>query len=634
MKIANTARLDGSVKSQTMGRLPIFMMSALSLALAASYAFADGHETIITAQGYSSYNEFVYPEGSTHVNYVNLDAPQGGEIATWAQGTFDSFNPYSRKGRGGALASAAVESIMVSTADDAVSVYCYLCETIEYPETEDWVIVNLRKDITFSDGSPATAEDIVFTHYLFLEQGLASYAQSVSEKIPLVEALDDYTVKFTFGEDVEKNNLIYQVGATPLLSKKWFEDNELRLDESWLLPILGSGPYVVDSYDVNQQIIYKKNPDFWGADHWLTQGHYNFDTIRVEYFADSNAAFEAFKAGEYTFRRENSSLQWATQYDFPGVENGEIILETLEDGSLPGATGFVFNLRREKWQDPNVREALGLMYNFTWTNETLQYGLFQQRESFWQNSDLAATGVAEGLELDMLNTVADLIDPAILTEPVTMPHESGDRLFDRRNARRASGLLDDAGWIVGDDGLRRKNGKTLAIELLSASPTFDRILNPYIENLKSLGVDAVYNRVDPAQFTNRRREFDYDMFYGGYTNGLVEGQGLGQRYGSDRAEISVFNPAGYGSEAVDKLIEIAIASETQSEMQAAVRAIDRVMRAERFIIPAWYLGKHWVATYDMFGHPDELPPYALGHLDFWWAEVEKQTALKEAGAIR
>lgn len=634
MKKAKQAQIDGGRRTYTFKQLPILGMACLPMVFAASHAFAESHETIITSHGYSAYNEFVYPSDATHVSYVNLDAPQGGEISTWAQGTFDSFNPYSRKGRAGALASAGVESIMASTSDDAVSVYCFLCETIEYPETEDWVIVNLRKDIQFSDGTPATAEDIVFTHNLFLEQGLASYAQSVSEKIPLVEALDDYTVKFTFGEDVPKNNLIYQVGATPMLSKKWFEDNELRLDESWLKPILGTGPYVVDSYDVNQQIVYKKNPDYWAADHWMTQGHYNFEKIRVEYFADSNAAFEAFKAGEYTFRRENSSLQWATQYDFPGVQNGEVVLETLEDGNLPGATGFVFNLRREKWQDPAVREALGLMYNFTWTNETLQYGLFQQRESFWQNSDLAATGVAEGRELEILQSVSDLIDPAILTEPVTLPHESGDRLFDRRNARRASGLLDEAGWIVGDDGLRRKNGQTLDIELLSASPTFDRILNPYVENMKSLGVNAVYNRVDPAQFTNRRREFDYDMFYGGYTNGLVEGQGLGQRYGSDRAEISVFNPAGYGSEAVDKIIEVAISAETQDEMQAAVRAIDRVMRAERFIIPGWYLGKHWVATYDMYGHPEELPAYSLGHLDFWWADVEKQAALKEAGTIR
>ncbi len=610
------------------------MVLLATAALAANQVKAESHEEIIVSHGYSAYNEFVYDKDATHVNYVNLDAPKGGEIATWAQGTFDSFNPYSRKGRAGSLASAGVESLMASTADDAVSTYCFLCETIEYPKTEDWVIVNLRKDITFSDGTPATAEDIVFSHYIFLEQGLESYAKSVSEKIPLVEALDDYTVKFTFGEDVPKNNLIYQVGATPLLSKKWFEDNELRLDESWLIPILGSGPYVVDSYEVNQNIVYKKNPNYWGADHWMAKGHYNFDTIRVEYFADSNAAFEAFKAGEYTYRRENSSLQWATQYDFPGVKNGDVKLETLEDGSLPGATGFVFNLRRDKWQDPKVREALGLMYNFTWTNETLQYGLFQQRESFWQNSALAATGVAEGLELEYLQQVADLIDPSILTEPVTLPHESGERLFDRRNARKASALLDEAGWVVGDDGLRRKDGKTLEIELLSGVPTFDRILNPYIENLKSLGVDASYNRVDSAQFTNRRREFDYDMIYSGYSNGLVEGQGLGQRYGSDRAEISVFNPAGYGSEAVDKLIEIAVNAETQDEMHSAVRAIDRVMRAERFVIPGWYLGRHWVATFDMFGHPETLPPYALGNLDFWWADTEKQAALKAAGKIK
>ena len=409
-----------------------FVIAFLALFAAASLRA----EEIIEADGYSTFGEFKYGPDFKHLDYVNPDAPKGGEISIWAQGTFDTFNPYSSKGRAGALSTIGYESLLVGTADEISAEYCLLCESLEYPASEDWVIFHMRKDAKFSDGTPVTAHDVVFSHFLLLEQGLPSYATAVKALIPEAEALDDYTVKFTFAPDVPRKNLINQAGGVPVWSKAWYEKTGTRLDESSLAISPGSGPYMLDSYDINRRITYKRNPDYWGKDLPINVGRNNFDTIRVEYFADSQAAMEAFKAGEYTFRQETSSLSWATAYDFPAVDKGWVKLETLPDGTLPGATGFVFNLQREKFQDIRVREALGLMFNFTWTNDTLQYGLFQQRESFWQGSPLEAKGVPEGEELALLETVKDLIDPAILTEPVTVPHTSGERQMDRKNLRR------------------------------------------------------------------------------------------------------------------------------------------------------------------------------------------------------
>ncbi|MEO0357436.1 MAG: ABC transporter substrate-binding protein, partial [Pseudomonadota bacterium] len=353
--------------------------------------------------------------------------------------------------------------------------------------------------------------------------------------------------------------------------------------------------------------------------------------------ADSSAAFEGFKAGAYTFRQENSSRNWATGYDFQALNDGHVVQTTLPNGNIPRASGMVFNLARPQFADRRVREAISLAYNFTWTNDTLQYGLFDQRASFWQNSENAATGVPEGAELALLESLGDLIDPAILTEPVTQPHTSGDRQADRRNLRRAAQLLDDAGWVIDEDAtdnLRRKNGETLKLEFLERSPTFDRIILPYIENLKTMGIDASYERVDPSQYTNRSRDRDYDMIFDSYAMADLPSTGLRQKFGGDTYETSLFNPAGFKHPAVEELMDYVVAATTTDEVRTGARAIDRIMRRELFIIPTWYLSNYWVSFYDMFEHPDPLPPHALGNLDFWWYNADKADALRAQGALR
>ena len=598
-------------------------------------ADASGGGEVTVSHGYNEFGDLKYGPDFAHFDYVNPDAPIHGELSYSNVGTFDSMNALAtRSGTPAALSTSMYETLMDTSLDEVGSYYCLLCETIEYPEDRSWVIFHLREGITFSDGTPLTAEDVVFTHELLREQATPSYRQGIVELVAAYEALDERTVKFTFEPDSPTKGRIGQMGAMLVMQKAWFEETGARLDESRLEISPGSGEYMVGSVDPGRRVTYVRNPDYWGEDLPIMEGRGNYESIRIEYFADSSAAFEAFTAGEYTFRQETSSIDWATGYDFPALQKGWVVKEEIPDGSLPAATGFVFNLRREKFQDPLVREALGLAYNFTWTNDTLQYGLFEQRTSFWENERLAATGVPEGRELEILESVSADLDPAILTEEAVMPHASGDRPMDRGNRRRALALFAEAGYEPGDDGLLRDaEGNTLEVEFLEARQAFDRIINPYVENLRAFGVDARYVRVDPAQYQARTQSNDFDMIYDFYLTGLQEGRGFLQRFGCEDKD-DVFNPAGFCHPAVDEIGERIASAEDYDEMAALVTAADRIMRAERFIVPAWYNDAFWVAYYDMYEYPEVLPEFALGYLDHWWIDAEKEAALREAGAMR
>ncbi|NSX56535.1 extracellular solute-binding protein [Parasulfitobacter algicola] len=616
----------------TLLAFPLFLIALFWMATA---LFAE--EKIIKSHAYAILGEPKYAADFEHFDYVNPDAPKGGEMSTWTQGTFDSFNPYSLKGRAGALSSASIERLMMSPADESGVRYGLLAESLEYPESRDWVIFNMRPEARFSDGTPVTADDIVFSHELLMEQALPSYREAISKLVQKVEAIDTHRVKFTFMPDVPRDGLISQVSTNPAFSRKWFEENNMRLDESRLVQNLGSGPYVLDTFNVNRNIVYRRNPDYWGKDLPVNRGRHNFDKIRIEYFTDNNAALEAFKGGVYAFRLEQSALTWATQYDFPAVQNGRVIKEEIADGNLPISEGFVFNLNRENLKDPRVREAISLMYNFEWTNESLQFGLYSQRHSFWENTDFAATGIPEGAELAFLRSLGDLIDPAILTEPAVMAHTSGARQLDRRNLRRATQLLQDSGWEIGDDGkLRNGDGQAFNLEFLTDDPEIERLASGFVDNLNGLGMNARLTRVDPTQYTNRTRARprEYDMIFDQYGTSLVPGLGYQQQYGSEDAYVSNFNPAGFADPGADAIIEKLIASKTPEEFAVTTKALDRVMRAERFIIPTWYKSNHWVAYYDQYEYPENMPPYALGYLDFWWYNADKGQALTDAGAFQ
>ncbi len=641
MQYRPRSRAIAAAQHQTVARLKYWLMGSVigvGAAIAVNGAWADGHETIIESHAYSNFGEVKYGPNEV-LDYVNPDAPKGGEIALWAQGTFDSFNNYSRKGVAASLPGLPYEGILASTADDPYGSYCYMCTTMEYPESRDWVIFNLRDDVTFSDGRPLTAEDVKFTHELFMEQGIAEYRNVVSTYVDSVEVLGPYEVKFNFNPEAPRRDVIgIAGGGSTIFSKSWFEETGARLDEPRVEPFLGTGPYVLGDVDIGRQIIYERSPNWWAKDLPINTGRINFDSIRIEYFADAAAALEGFKSGAYTFRIENSSKEWATGYDFPAIDNGQAVQKEFADGTIGYAQAFVFNLDRAKWQDLRVRQAIGLMFNFEWSNETLFYGLYERVNSFWENSDLEAIGVPTPEEVAILQPLVDdgLLDESILTsEPVMAPTSSAaDRPLDRRNLRAASALLDEAGWVAGDDGVRMKDGQPLSLEILSFSPAFDRIINPYIENLTRLGVDAKLDRVDRSQYVDRRRSGDFDMVGHGFSMTFEPSSGLRQWYGSETADDSSRNLMRLRSEAIDRLMKVVIEAKTLDELTPAVHALDRALRAEGFWVQQWFKDKHTVAYYDMFRHPENMPPYALGQLDFWWYDEEAGEALRAAGAFQ
>jgi microcin C transport system substrate-binding protein len=605
--------------------------TAICLAVATSLpASAD----VITAHGISTFGELKYGADFEHLDYVNPDAPKGGEISLWGFGSFDSMHPYSTKGRSGQYSSIFFESLLEGSSDEPDSVYGLVAESLEYPEDRSEVIFNMRPEARFSDGSPLTAADVVFSYEVLRDKGLPSFRAVIEKQIESAEALGPHRVKFTFKDGVPTRDLPQTVGGLPIFSKAYYETSGADFEESTLTPAIGSGPYVLESIDVGQQIIYKRNPDYWGKDLPINKGRHNFDTIRIEYFADYNSAFEGFKAGTYTFRSEASSKIWATAYDFPAIEKGWAVKDTPPDGTLASGQSFLFNLRRERFQDIRVRKAIGMMFNFEWSNKTLFYGIYARMQSYWENSYLKASGMPQAGELAFLTPLADILPQGVLDSPAVTPPISSERQLDRKKLRAASALLDEAGWPVGDDGMRRNAaGDTLKLEFLNDSQSFDRVINPFVENLRKLGVDAVHTRVDNAQATERERNFDFDIVTGNFRTSLTSGAGLKQYFGSETADISIFNLAGYKSEAADRLIENVIAAEDRETLNDATRALDRVLRAEVFWVPQWFRNTHNIAYYDMYRYPDTLPPYALGVLDFWWLDQDAYARLKAEGAF-
>jgi len=592
----------------------------------------------IRAHGIATFGDLKYGPDFAHLDYVNPDAPKGGEMSIWAFGSFDSMNPYTVKGRAAGLASIFFETLLTGTADEIGTAYCLLCETIDYPEDRSEVVFTLREGVTFSDGSPLTAADVVFSYEILRDKGLPSFRAQLARKVAVAEALDDRRVRFVFAAGIPTRDLILDVGALPVFSQAHYEANDRDFEDSTLEPLLGSGPYVLGRMDVGQTVVYARDPDWWGADLPINRGRYNFDRLRIEYYADYNAAFEGFKAGTYTFRNEASSKIWATGYDFPSLDAGHVIKAELPNGNKATGQAWVFNLRRPQFDDPRVREAIGMMFNFEWTNATLFYDLYARVDSFWDNSYLEPEGPPSDAEVAILRPLVEdgLIDESLLTDPPFSLPQSGDRQMDRGNLRAASALLDAAGWMVGDDGLRRKDGQVLSVEFLNDSQTFDRVINPYVENLKRLGIDARHVRVDNAQAEARERPpaFDFDMVTAFVPTGYIPGSELRQYFGSENADDDVFNKMGLRDPAVDRLIEVVLAAETEEDLHASIMALDRVLRSLKFWVPQWNKDTHTVAYFDMYGYPEDLPPYSLGNLDFWWWDVDKAAALQAAGALR
>jgi microcin C transport system substrate-binding protein len=619
---------------------PMIATGSLILALAA-VAIPARAETVIKSHGISTFGDLALPADFPHLPYVNPNAPKGGEMSQWSPGSFDSFNPYAIAGNAGALASIFYESILSGTLDDVSAAYCLLCETMEYPEDRSWVIFNLRKDVTFSDGSPMTADDVLFSYELFRDKGIPEFRSVSNAKFQSVEVLDPYRIKFTFTPGTSFRDMPAQAGSSPIFSKKDYEENQRDLEKSSLEPFLGTGAYVLESFKPGQQIIYKRNPDYWGETHPLNIGQNNFDRIRIEYFGDDNAAMEGFKAGVYTFRAEGDSKRWATGYDFPAIQSGDIKKETLASGNIAGGQSIIFNLRRAQFTDPRVRQALGLVFNFEWSNKALFYGLLARINSIWENSEMAATGTPTPEEVAILQPLVDegLLPASILTDEVAMASVSSDgNNLDRKNLRAASALLDEAGWTVGDDGIRRNDkGETLRMEMVHSRTDLLPVMNAYVENLRALGVDASFEIIDDPQLQERASppNFDFDALPTTVVNGGLEPGGvLKQAWASVAKDNSSRNRMGYANPAVDRILDQVEGAKTRAELTNVVKALDRVLRSEWVIVPRYYKRDNWVAYYNMYERPEILPPYALGELSIWWYNAEKADALKAKGVLK
>lgn len=606
----------------------------LSSILWANNVRAEQHQSTITSHGISAFGELKYPVDFPHFDYVNPAAPKDGTISfrgTLASQTFDSLNPFILVGEPAQGIERIYDTLLVRAYDEADAVYGLLAEQIEYPVDRSWVVFTLRESARFSDGVPVTASDVLFTFNTLMADGSPLYQINMKD-IKEITTLSERKVRIDFAEGASTRDLISEVGLIEILPAHYYETVDFK--RSTLEPPVGSGPYLVDQVDAGRSITYCRNPNYWASDLPVNVGKDNFDCYRYEYFNDNTAAFEALKAGVYLFHEEFFSAIWATGYDFPSLDKGWVQREVISDNRPSGAQGFWFNMRLPKFQDRRVREAVGMMFNFEWSNESLFYGLYARTDSFWEGSSMQAAGLPEGEELALLEDFRDRLPSSVFTDPAFVPPVSSTRKMDRSVARSANALLDEAGWTIRDDGLRRnENNEVLTIRFIDDGPAFERIVLPFIENLGAIGIDASFELIDHAQMEQRKETFDYELVVARFVLPLSPSIELRTLFGSESANASgTYNLTGLADDVVDELIELIVQADNRSALTARVKALDRVLRDKVIWVPNWSKGAHWLAYWDVFGRPIEKPLYDRG-IDYWWWDQDKFQRLRDLGAL-
>ena len=575
-------------------------------------------QKVISSHGLSTFGELKYPPGFAQFDYVWPDAPKGGEMSTWGFGNFDNFNPYIVAGTAEFYSTILFESLMVRSHDEPDAVYGLLAESVEYSDDRHWAVFNIRPEARFSDGSPVTAKDVVFSYRTLTEQGLPRFRIDYAD-FESVEAIAPLEVKFTFREPADTNKQLLAAAEMPIFAEAGLQEEQDFATPS-ASPLLTSAPYQVEMADIGSRVVYERWKDYWGNDLAVNRGRHNFDRISIDYYTDYTAAFEGFKGGSYDFREEFLSTLWATGYDFPEIAAGDMIVETIPDGRPTGTQGYWFNLRKEKFQDIRTRRAIALAFNFEWSNATLFHGLYQRTDSFWENSPLQASGLPNEGERQLIEPLAELLPDSLLSMPAFVPPVSGEALADRELLQEAARLLDQAGWRLVDGKRRNSDGAPLQIAFLSDSPSFDRITQPFIENLGRLGIDARIDRVDFAQAQRRLDEFEFDLATRRYVMDATPGPGIRSIFGSVAAgRKGSENIAGIANPAIDALIDQVVMARDRDSLQTAVRALDRSLRTLHIWVPQWFSSEHRVAYRNRFGRPDPVPPYELGKFDLWWA---------------
>lgn len=613
----------------------VIFTSLILFALALGATLANAQDKVTKSHGISTFGELKYPADFKYWDYVNPDAPQGGTISflgTGASGTYDSLNPFILKGEPAQGIGLMYSSLLTGSGDEPDSAYGYIAETLEYPENRQWIIFNMRPEATFSDGHPITAEDVVFSYEILLEKGHPVY-KIIYKDIGSVEALDTHRVKFTFKDGVNTRDLPAAAGGISILAKHYYEDRDFG--ESTIDVPVTSGGYTATDIKPGRSIKYCKIENYWAKDLPHNKGSGNFDCYLYEYFTDRTVALEAFKAGEFLFHEEFSSKNWANSYDFPAIDKGFVIKESIPDARPSGTQGFWINMRKEKFSDPRVRQAIGMTFNFEWSNKTLFFDLYERTDSFWENSNMQAEGLPQGAELTLLEEYRDQLPAAIFDEPAFTPAKSRARQADRNAIRAAGKLLDEAGWKVVNGKRTNAEGEILSLEVVDDSASFERVINPYVENLKRLGVEATFKLIDSAQMQQRQEDFDFDLMPGRLVMSLSPGEELATMLGSEGAKTpGSSNFSGVSDSVVDALIIKIAQAETREDMKVAVRALDRVLRNMHIWVPNWYKGSHNIAYWDVFGRPKTKPFYSRGVIGTWWLEQDKLDALKAQGALR
>ena len=591
---------------------------------------------VTVSHGYSAFGDLKYGPDFTHFAYANPDAPQGGTMTQrqlFGTPTFDSLNTFIIKGDYAPEVSIHMyDTLMVRAYDEPDALYGLIAETIEYPEDLSYVIFNMRPEARFHDDEPVTASDVVFTINALKTEG-HPYYRNLLTGVDDVVAESDHRVRINLAPGAG-SSYPGDLAELPVLPAHFYDD--VPFAESWMTVPVGSGPYLLDRVDQPRTIKFCKDPDYWAADLPVNAGRNNFDCFAYEYFADDTVGLEAFAAGEYLMRVEYRSATWATGYDFPAAQSGWVKQTMIPDGRPANAQGIWFNLRQPHLQDGRVRQAVEYAFNFEWTNKTLFYDTYNRSDSFFENTEMEATGLPQGAELALLEPFRDDLPPEVFSEAPYTPYPGGPNPRDRTALRAASALLDEAGWIAGDDGMRRNAaGEVLSINLVDDSRSLERIFLPFIENLTSLGIDATFEIIDTSAWSERREAYDFDLSFTSWQVQVAPGAELRAFYGSDAATAQGSNNlSGLADPVVDALIENVASAQNRNDLVVAVRALDRVLRSKNLWIGTWHLGAHRVATWDMFGIPAEPAPYDFNrNVAFWWFDEAKYDALIAAGAL-
>ncbi|QUE74172.1 extracellular solute-binding protein [Stutzerimonas stutzeri] len=554
-----------------------------------------------------------YPADFTHFDYANPDAPKGGTLREAGFGSFDSLNPFINKGVAADDVGLIYDTLTAQSLDEPFTVYGLLAERIEKGPNNQWVRFYLRPEARFHDGEPVKAEDVVFTFETLLAKGAPHYRGYYADvEKAVIEG--PRQVRFDF-KHAGNRELPLILGQLPVLPKHWWADRDFGAGS--MEPPLGSGPYRIERVEPGRTIQYARVEDYWGKDLPVNRGFYNFNRIRFDYYRDNNVALQAFKAGQFDYWLETSAKNWASAYDVDAVKDGRIIKEEIPNLNPQGMQGFVFNTRKKHLQDPRVREALALLFDFEWTNRQLFNGAYTRTVSYFDNSELAASGLPSEGELKLLEPLRGQIPDEVFEKPFKLPHTNADGKI-REQQRRAYELLTEAGWKIENDRMVDANGKPVKFEFLLVQADFERVLLPYKRNLAGLGIDLEIRRVDVSQYINRLRSRDYDMIVSGFGQSNSPGNEQREYWHSASAD----NPGsrnfiGLKDPAIDTLVEKLIAADSREELITRTRALDRVLLWGHYVIPNWHIKTWRVAYWNHLAHPQTTPAYDIGLMTWW-----------------